>query len=108
MPPKKDPKIEALERKAKKAREEIKYRKACQKYNLKPLETSREYTTRVKREAKSLPKELRQKCLDTWRNGGLPLEQMATLCGVTTHQMVGVFLINRKRITYTILNEKTV
>ena len=55
---KKDPKIEALERKAKKAREEIKYRKACQKYNLKPLETSREYTTRVKREAKALPKEL--------------------------------------------------
>lgn len=42
--PKKDPKIESLERKAKKAREEIKYRKICQKYNMKPLETSREYT----------------------------------------------------------------
>ena len=54
--PQKDPKIEALERKAKKAREEIKYRKACQKYNLKPLETSREYTTRVKREARPCPR----------------------------------------------------
>lgn len=106
--PKKDPKIEALERKAKKAREEIKYRKICQKYNMKPLETSREYTTRVKREAKALPKELRQQCLDTYHKGGLTLEQMATLCGVTIHQMVGVYLINRKRITYTILNEKTV
>lgn len=105
---KKDPKIEALEIKAKKTREEIKYRKACQKYNLKPLETSREYITRVKREAKALPKELRQKCLDTWRKGGLTLEQMATLCGVTSHQIIGVYLINRKRITYTILNEKTV
>lgn len=108
MPPKKDPKIEALERKAKKAREEIKYRKICQKYNMKPLETSREYTTRVKREAKALPKELRQQCLDTYRKGGLTLEQMATLCGVTIHQMVGVYLINRKRVTYTTLNTETV
>lgn len=106
--PKKDPKIEALERKVKKAKEELEYRKICKRRNLKPIETSREYTTRVKREAKALPKELRQKCLDTYRKGGLTLEQMATLCGVTIHQMVGVFLINRKRITYTILNEKTV
>lgn len=106
--PKKDPKIEALEQKIKKAREEISYRKSCKRFNLKPIETRREAEARMKSDAKALPKELRQKCLDTYREGGRSLDEMATLCGVTVQQMVGVFLINIKRVTYTTLNTETV
>ena len=107
MPPK-DPKIEALEQKIKKAREEISYRKSCKRFNIKPIETRRECEARMKREAKALPKELRQKCLDTYREGGRSLDEMAKICGVTVSQIAGVFLLNLKRVTYTILNEETV
>ena len=106
--PKKDTKIEALEQKIKKAREEILYRKSCKRLNIKPIETRRECEARMKREAKALPKELRQKCLDTYREGGRSLDEMAKICGVTVSQIAGVFLLNLKRVTYTILNEETV
>ena len=106
--PQKDPKIEALEQKIKKAREEISYRKSCKRFNIKPIETRRECEARMKREAKALPKELRQKCLDTYREGGRSLDEMAKICGVTVSQIAGVFLLNLKRVTYTTLNTETV
>ena len=106
--PKKDPKIEALERKVRKAKDEISYLKQCKKFNVKPVESRRECEARMKREAKALPKELRQKCLDTYREGGRSLDEMAKICGVTVSQIAGVFLLNLKRVTYTTLNTETV
>jgi hypothetical protein len=104
----KDPQIARLERKAHKAEETLKLAKFCKKRGLPPLETRREHSARLRREAKELPKEKRQAVLDTFRRGGLTLGEMAHACDITIHQFVGVLMINTKTVTCKTLNEETV
>lgn len=105
----KDPQLARLEARAKKVNEELRHAKACNKYGFPVLySTKRQIHSDLKKKAKALPKETRQKVLDMYRAGGKSFAEMAEECGVSIHELCGVVLINTKTIKYTVLNTETV
>lgn len=104
----KDPQIARLEARAKKANEELRYAKACDKYGFYVTRTARQLNDEARKLARALPKETRQRVLDMWRAGGKSINDMATECGVSPQECCGVILINTKTIKYKVLNTETV
>lgn len=104
----KDPKIARLEKRAEKAKEALRLAKACKSYGWKMPPTTREYNNHIKKLAKALPKETRQKVLDAFHKGGTSLKALGEACGLTIHEVLGVIQINKKTIKYTMFNKETV
>ena len=109
----KDPEIDKLEKRAKAAREKVKTAKLYNELGLDPpLDFStRAFKARVRRQARELPKETRQKVLDALHDRENPQFEtyggIMEAFGLTFNDILGVKLLNTEVVRYTFLRTET-
>lgn len=102
------PEIIRLKKTADRARANLAKAKLYQKHGLEMPTTKRQMNSEARKMARALPKEKRQEVLDVFRQGGRTMKEIATECGVSIEEIIGVILINTKIVKHTILNVVTV
>lgn len=81
--------------------------KLAKKHGLPPLPTKQQYTAKIKREARALPKETRQAVLDMW-HGGIKISDIKVQLCLTLDQVLGVIELNTVVHKWTTINKVTV
>lgn len=102
------PEIIRLKKTADRARANLDRAKLYQKHGLELPPTKRQMNAESRRMARALPKEKRQEVLDAFRQGGRTMKEIASECGVSIEEIIGVILINTKTVKHMILNVETV
>ena len=107
MPKKKDLEQTKLEKKVAIAKEKLAMSQMRKALNMPVPKTDQEYRVIIKKEARAIPKELRQSILNELHNSKT-IGEVQESCGVSMHCVLGVIELNMTITKYKRLNTKTV